>query len=217
MPAETSQYVPKLQAIKMIVANPDKYGIKLPPIPNEPYFVTVERSQGIDLELAAKLAEMPLADFVALNPAYNRPVIPGSHDSDLILPVRNAQRFKENLAAHGGPLVSWKTYSLPRAERVEQVARRLRLSADSLRRANGLPIGARLAAGYTLLVPQDTDLSAPPPATAAKRRASSLKKASAPAPKQAHKTTPKPEAAASTDKLKKASATANAQAKAHKG
>lgn len=159
MPAETSQYVPKLQAIKMIVAHPEKYGITLPDIPNKPYFVTVERNQGIDLELAAKLAEMPLADFIALNPAYNRPVIPGSHDADLILPVRNAEKFRSNLAAHGGPLVSWKTYSLQRAERVEQVAQRLRLSVDTLRRANGLPPRARLAAGYTLLVPQSLDLS----------------------------------------------------------
>lgn len=177
MPAETSQYVPKLQAIKMIVANPAKYGISLPDIPNEPYFVTVERSQGIDLELAAKLAEMPLTDFLALNPAYNRPVIPGSHDADLILPVRNAQRFKENLAAHGGPLVTWKTYSLPRAERVEQVAQRLRLSADELRKTNGLPARARLAAGYTLLVPNATDVTAivEPPAAGRPARSAPTK------------------------------------------
>ncbi|MDQ7990261.1 MAG: transglycosylase SLT domain-containing protein [Candidatus Dactylopiibacterium sp.] len=161
MPAETSQYVPKLQAIKMIVANPDRYGIRLPDIPNAPYFVTVERTQGIDLALAARLAEMPLPEFIALNPAYNRPVIPGSHDADLVLPVANARRFKENLAAHGGPLVSWKTYSLPRSERVEQVAQRLRISAESLRQTNGLAPRARLSAGYTLLVPDNADVNAP--------------------------------------------------------
>lgn len=191
MPAETSQYVPKLQAIKMIVANPGKYGVKLPYIPNEPYFVTVERSQGIDLELAAKLAEMPLPDFIALNPAYNRPVIPGSHDADLILPVKNANRFRENLAAHGGPLVSWKTYSLPRTERVEQVAQRLRLSAETLRKTNGLPPRARLAAGYTLLVPHATDVTAPaepetkPTKTSSRRApAKSVKKLAAEASQQ---------------------------------
>jgi membrane-bound lytic murein transglycosylase D len=201
MPAETSQYVPKLQAIKMIVANPGKYGVKLPYIPNEPYFVTVERSQGIDLELAAKLAEMPLSDFIALNPAYNRPVIPGSHDADLILPVTNAKKFKENLAAHGGPLVTWKTYSLPRAERVEQVAQRLRLSAEALRKTNGLPPKARLAAGYTLLVPHATDVTAAPepeskPTKTSSKRAptKAVKKATAAAPQHAKlkKTSTKP-------------------------
>ncbi|MBS1210137.1 MAG: LysM repeat-containing protein [Proteobacteria bacterium] len=158
MPNETRQYVPKFQAIKMIVANPERYGIKLPNIPNDPYFVTVERSQGMDVAVAARLAEMPLSEFQSLNPAYNRPVIPGSHAADLVLPVENAHKFKENLAAHAGqPLVNWKTYTLPRAARIEDVARRLRLSPDVLRTANGLAARARLASGYTLLIPQDTD------------------------------------------------------------
>ncbi len=161
MPKETAQYVPKLQAVKMIVANPERYGLQLPYIPDEPYFVTVERDQGMDVALAAKFAEMPLNEFLALNPAYNRPIIPGNHDADLILPVANARKFSENLAAHGGPLLSWKTYSLPRGARVEQVAQSLKLSPDTLRSANGLPPRAKLAAGYTLLVPHATDITAP--------------------------------------------------------
>ncbi|MDO6385162.1 transglycosylase SLT domain-containing protein [Uliginosibacterium sp. 31-12] len=161
MPKETAQYVPKLQAVKMIVANPERYGLRLPPIPDEPYFVTVERDQGMDVALAAKFAEMPLNEFLALNPAYNRPIIPGNHDADLILPVDNARKFSENFAAHGGPLLSWKTYSLPRGARVEQVAQSLKLSPDALRSANGLPPRAKLAAGYTLLVPHATDITAP--------------------------------------------------------
>ncbi|MET7013790.1 transglycosylase SLT domain-containing protein [Uliginosibacterium flavum] len=158
MPAETAQYVPKLQAIKMIVAHPERYGIKLPNIPNEPYFVTVERTQGMDVAVAARFAEMPTSEFQALNPAFNRPVIPGSHSADLVLPVENANKFRENLAAHAGQsLISWKTYTVPRTARVEEVAQRLRLSSDVLRSANGLAPRARLAAGYTLLIPQTTD------------------------------------------------------------
>lgn len=153
MPQETRYYVPKLQALKNIIAHPEKYGIKLPDVPNEPYFVTVERTQRMDLALAAKLAEMPVKEFLSLNPGYNRPVIPGSDNAVLVLPVDNARKFKENLANHDEPLVSWKTYSISHSERIEQVARRLKLAAEVLRSANGLPIGARLAAGYTLLVP----------------------------------------------------------------
>ena len=174
MPKETQQYVPKLQAIKMIVAHPERYGIKLPSIPNEPYFVSVERTQGMDVAVAAKLAEMPLAEFRALNPAYNRPVIPGTHDADLLLPVENARKFRENLAAHAGqPLVNWKTFTVPRTIRIEEVARGLKLDLDVLRNANGLPAHARLASGYTLLVPQATDtdvtLQAPARTTASRK------------------------------------------------
>ena len=36
MPDETRNYVPKLQAIKNIIANPQKYGIVLPESSNTP-------------------------------------------------------------------------------------------------------------------------------------------------------------------------------------
>ena len=59
MPAETRNYVPKLQAIKNILANPEKYAITLPQVENTPYLVTVRKTEDIDVALAAKLAEMP--------------------------------------------------------------------------------------------------------------------------------------------------------------
>jgi len=158
LPRETAQYVPKFEAIKMIVAHPERYGITLPSIPNDPYFVSVERTQAMDVAVAARLAEMPLSEFQALNPAYNRPIIPGNHTADLLLPVDNAQKFRENLAHHPTEeLINWKTYALPRSANIEQVAARLKTGVDTLRSANGLPAHARLATGYTLLVPEETD------------------------------------------------------------
>ncbi|HEX5126141.1 MAG TPA: transglycosylase SLT domain-containing protein [Rhodocyclaceae bacterium] len=153
MPLETRQYVPKLQALKNIIAHPEEYGIELPSIPNQPYFVTVDRPQGIDVALAAKLAELPVAEFLSLNPSYNRPVIPGSQANPLVLPVDNARLFQQNLAQHSEPLVNWRTYALPKTARIEDVARNLHLTATVLRAANGLRARARLAAGYILLIP----------------------------------------------------------------
>lgn len=153
MPQETRYYVPKLQALKNIVANPEKYGIRLPEVPNEPYFVTIERVQRMDIAVAAQLAEMPLKEFLSLNPGYNRPVMPGSENAQLVLPVAHARKFKDNLARHDAPLSTWRTYSISKSERIEQVAKRLNVGAEILRLANGLPSGARLAAGYTLLIP----------------------------------------------------------------
>jgi membrane-bound lytic murein transglycosylase D len=71
-----SYYVPKLQAIKNIIAQPQLFGISLDPIPNRPYFGTVERSEKMDIAIAARLAEIPVEEFIALNPAYSRPVMP---------------------------------------------------------------------------------------------------------------------------------------------
>src|SRR5205814_5419042 len=41
MPNETQYYVPKLQAVKNIVAKPEAFGLSLPPLSNHPYFLSV--------------------------------------------------------------------------------------------------------------------------------------------------------------------------------
>ncbi|HSD35993.1 MAG TPA: transglycosylase SLT domain-containing protein [Rhodocyclaceae bacterium] len=153
MPTETRYYVPKLQALKNIIAHPELYNLSLPSIPDQPYFTSIEKRQGMDVALAAKLAEMPLSEFLMLNPGYNRPVMPGSDGASIVLPVDNARKFQDNLARHDAPLVTWKTYSVPRTERIEQVAKRLRLAVEEICTANGLRARALLAAGFTLLVP----------------------------------------------------------------
>ncbi|WP_341678691.1 transglycosylase SLT domain-containing protein [Niveibacterium sp. SC-1] len=153
MPVETRNYVPKLQALKNIIANPQMFGIKLPELPNEAYFGTVEVATSIDLATAASLAEMPVKEFLELNPAFNRPVIPGRDDRTLVLPTEKIEIFQSNLEKGDRPLLSWRTYAVTRNERVEDIAARFGIPAMRLRQVNGLPPRGRLAAGYTLLVP----------------------------------------------------------------
>jgi membrane-bound lytic murein transglycosylase D len=158
IPRETQDYVPKLQAIKNIVRDPQRYGIALPEIRNEPYFVAVSKSRDIDVETAARLAQMPLEEFRALNPAFNRPVIVGAAQPTLLLPADRAGTFAANVAAYeatGQPLARWTTYTLRGAETLEQVAARVGVSAAHLREANRVPPRYRLAAGSTILVPRD--------------------------------------------------------------
>ena len=81
MPNETANYVPKLEAIKRIVTDPSKYGVKLPDVGNEPFFVTVTKPRDIDTETAAELAGMPLKEFRQLNPSFKLPVIVASHNN----------------------------------------------------------------------------------------------------------------------------------------
>jgi len=51
MPRETRYYVPKLQAVKNIIANPGKFGIELAAIPNEAYFTSVPVPRNIDVQV----------------------------------------------------------------------------------------------------------------------------------------------------------------------
>jgi len=75
MPAETQNYVPKLQAVKNIIARPADFGLTLPPLRNHPYFLAVPIDRDMDVAVAARLAGMPLAEFQTLNPQMNKPVI----------------------------------------------------------------------------------------------------------------------------------------------
>lgn len=152
MPPETRNYLPKLLAVKHIVANPEAYGLALAPIPNQPYFTKVATDKHIDLALAARLAEMPMDEFTSLNPAHNRPVI-NSKDADyLLLPVDKVETFTSNLENYDKPLVSWGSYTLSRGEKLDKVARKFSLSVARLKEINGISGNRRLAGG-TLLVP----------------------------------------------------------------
>lgn len=154
LPKETKHYVPKLLAVKNIIHWPSSYGIKLDAIPDEPYFTRVAAPPKIDVKLAAKLAEMPEDEFVALNPAFNKPV--ASVDSGhFLLPVDKAQLFRENLENYDKPLVSWSTYSAQRGESVDQIARKHGVSPAYLRSVNGRlkERKGRLAQPMLLMVP----------------------------------------------------------------
>jgi len=100
LPAETRHYVPRLQALKNIVARPAAYGVVLPEIANQPFFVTVTlpANANLDVPTAAKLAEMTPDEFRALNPAFNQARIAHQQIGHLVLPVDRAEAFEANLA-----------------------------------------------------------------------------------------------------------------------
>lgn len=153
MPAETRYYVPKLQALKNIIAQPQLYGIDLPAIPDRPYFATVDKPAGIDIELAARLAETPMDEFVALNPSYKRPVMPGGSVQPIVIPAEKVEAFHRNLRNHDEPFSNWATHRLRRGESIDSLAARLGISAGKLRAVNGVPPGWRVPVGHALLVP----------------------------------------------------------------
>ena len=153
MPDETRNYVPKLLAVRNIIANPASFGLVLQDITNEPYFTAIATAKHIDVKLAAQLADIPMEEFVALNPAHNRPVI--LHDSSdlILLPVNAVETFRANLEIYDKPLVSWQAYQPKKGERLDRVAPRFGLSVEKLRSVNGLSARTNASTGQTLLVP----------------------------------------------------------------
>lgn len=155
MPMETRFYVPKLQAVKNIVARPDSFNTQLPLIDNHPYFDSVTITRDIDVALAAKLAEVPLDDFKALNPSLNKPVILAAGTPQILLPWDNATIFQRNLEAYtGARLASWTVWVAPATMKVADAAKRAGMSESELRSLNSIPPRMLIRAGSTLLVPR---------------------------------------------------------------
>ena len=154
MPLETRTYVPKLQAVKNIMARPQAYSATLPLIGNHPFFDTVTLERDIDVAVIARMAEVSEADFRALNPSLKQPVVMASGTPNILLPWDNAVIFQNKLQAHTGPLASWTAWVLPSTMTVAQAASRAGMSESELREVNNIPPRMSLRAGSSLLVPR---------------------------------------------------------------
>jgi membrane-bound lytic murein transglycosylase D len=155
MPDETRNYLPKLQAVKNIVRDPEKYGLVLADVPDAPYFTAVRVTRKMDVRRAAELAEMPEDEFVALNPQHNRPVMAGADEFTILLPTDKAELFAAKLHLTDQPLVSWQAYRLKDGETLAQLAGKFGLSEQTLRAINGIGSRARPPRGHLLLVPAE--------------------------------------------------------------
>jgi membrane-bound lytic murein transglycosylase D len=163
LPAETRNYVPKLLAVKNIVLAPATYGVDLESVPDEPYFTTVPAPAKIDVRLAARLAGMSVEEFVALNPAHNKPVAVAPTGT-LIVPLDKADVFRTNLESYDKPLVSWTTVTAKKGESVDALAKRHGVGAAQLRAANDLKLDkrGRLKVAQQVLVPAGPGKGAQP-------------------------------------------------------
>ncbi len=222
MPRETREYVPKLMAYKNIVNDPAAYGIVLPEVENHPYFVAIDVTRDIDVEVAAQLAEMSLADFRNLNPAFNKPVILGAADQQMLLPFARAELFQMNLASYTKPLSSWTALTITKSETAEQLSTRLNLNPQLIRDVNDIPRGIRIRAGSTVLIPKPPGKDSDIPVHLAEHGQLKLDKAASSKPKtsqgnNAKASTAKPKTASTQQKSPSTNSSKSAKTGTNKG
>ncbi len=201
MPAETRNYLPKLIAVKNIIADPARFGINLASVPNERAIEAVTVKRHIDVALAAKFAGMTPEEFRFLNPAHNRPVINANSAETIVLPVNKVASFMANIGEHDDkPLASWKTYTVKAGERAETIAKRHNISVAELNSANKIGDRRQIATGQTILVPSNElqpELAdvAGPTTVAVRRTAAAPARKAAPGNRAATRVPTKPAAA----------------------
>jgi membrane-bound lytic murein transglycosylase D len=153
MPLETQIFVPKLFAIREIIARPDAYKITLPDIPDAPYFEVVPVTKTIDVKVAAELAGMSLTDFINLNPGLNKPVVVAGANQSILLPIEQAKRYRANLNVRKDALSEYTSITVEASETPESLARTWQVDAARIRQINQLRWGMRIKPGTIVLLP----------------------------------------------------------------
>ncbi len=153
LPRETRAYVPKLLALKKLIADPAAYDLDLPVIPNEPYLARVELASQIDLARAAELAEISLDELYRLNPGYNRWATAPDGPHHLLIPRDSVDTFAENLKSlPPEQRIRWVRYRIKPGDTLSTIAVRYNTSITTIKRVNGIR-GTRLRAGHNLTIP----------------------------------------------------------------
>jgi membrane-bound lytic murein transglycosylase D len=154
LPAETRAYVPKLLAMKRLMAEPERYGLEFAPIPNVPYFAVIDTDSQIDLNVAAQLAGTSYDELIALNPGYNRWATDPAGPHRMLVPIDNADAYEgalQTLAPEDR--VRYVVHAVQRRETLPMIAKRYGTSPSVLAKINDLN-GGRVSEGESLKIPE---------------------------------------------------------------
>ena len=156
MPNETRNYVPKLLAVRNIVANPQTFGMNISEISNQPYFKSVSIDKPIDNSTIARFANISESELLALNPGFNAPVFIPKNNRRLLLPVSAVSAFEKNYRnANPDTLMSWDIYTSLGNKKLNAIANDTGMSVAELKRLNGLS-GSAISEGRSILVAKNS-------------------------------------------------------------
>ena len=156
MPNETRNYVPKLLAVRNIVANPQTFGMNISEISNQPYFKSVSIDKPIDNSTIARFANISESELLTLNPGFNAPVFIPKNNRRLLLPVSAVSAFEKNYRnANPDTLMSWDIYTSLGNKKLNAIANDTGMSVAELKRLNGLS-GSAISEGRSILVAKNS-------------------------------------------------------------
>ena len=156
LPRETSMYVPKLLALVEIVADPEKFQLTLPVVPDTQQFRVTDIGSQLDLALAAELAGVDVDTVYQYNPGYNRWSTDPSGPHTLVMPIDVADQFVAALAeVPVSDRVRWKRHKVKNGEAISQIAEQYNTTVATIRSANNLR-GNTIRAGHHLMIPVAT-------------------------------------------------------------
>jgi len=150
---ETSNYVPKLLAFVDILRHAHIYNLKIPEIPDFPYFTMIKTPGQIDMtELIDKTA-VNEDIFYQLNAGFKRWASSPEGPHRLVIPVESSKDVENYLSSQPkAPNIRWKNHKLKRGDTLYGLARQYKVSIKAIQTINKMK-SSHLREGKTILIP----------------------------------------------------------------
>lgn len=154
LPRETRNYVPRFYALAHIIHDPEKYNVKLPPIPNQPVIAFVDVGSQIDIARAADLASLSTDIMYKLNPGFNRWATPPQGPHVLIVPSAHKQPFVEAInALSEDERMKWREHKVQPGDSLSVLAGRFNTTVDEIVKLNDVKDVHHIRAHDNIIIP----------------------------------------------------------------
>ena len=154
LPRETRNYVPIILATILIAKEPWAYGFHV--VPDDPLsFDEVPVGAPIDLRLVAQIVDRPVKELIDTNPGLLRWATPLNDPLFVLkLPPGDGDKFRKGVQRiPEKQRLWWRLHKVQGKDTVPAVARKYKISAARLARANSLTPDAPLELGTKLVLP----------------------------------------------------------------
>lgn len=179
LPSETESYVPQILAAARLVAQPARYGLRLPAVPSTPQLELVRTRGPVDLARVAQASGVTLTELQRLNPGLKQGQTAPDGPGRLLVPAGYGKQITAKLASAqvlpavppaatpvpadrrtgtretGARLVSGegRMYLVKAGESLGSIARNQGMEAQTLADFNGMLVREPLLPGQTLRIP----------------------------------------------------------------
>lgn len=153
LPHETRTYLQRILALSILIEQPGRHAIELPPVKNQPYFTAVKLDTQIELALAAKLAGITTTEFIRLNPGFHQWATQPTGSFELLIPYQKAAAFREKLKQMPKTkYVTWQQYKIKDGDTLGKIAKHTHMSLNTIRQFNHFK-NNKIVVGHTLKLP----------------------------------------------------------------
>lgn len=161
LPVETTNYVPKFLAVRLIAKNPKKYGFTNITYEPQLEYTKIPIEKPVDLHLMAKHSGISRSTLRNLNPSVLGHYLPVFSDKQqyLKLPIQKEEAIlrvalsKSYVSYKKLQIDSIRYHRVRRGETVSHIARRFGTTIHSIRNVNGLGRRYHIKAGQVLKIP----------------------------------------------------------------